>query len=53
MERIDESFFRVRLDRATRLQAAYLRAMAELGPGPQKANAVAEVLDQTYDERCK
>ncbi|MGV4378065.1 ATP-binding protein [Trueperella pyogenes] len=41
---LDESFFRVRLDRATSLQAAYLRAMAELGPGPQKANAVAEVM---------
>ncbi|MDP9801021.1 hypothetical protein J2S49_001097 [Arcanobacterium wilhelmae] len=44
---LDESFFRVRLDRATPLQAAYLRAMAELGPGPQKANAVAEVLQRS------
>lgn len=43
---LDESFFRVRLDRATPLQAAYLRAMAELGPGPQKANAVAEVMER-------
>lgn len=42
--RLDESFFRVRLDRATPLQVAYLRVMAELGPGPQKASAVAEVM---------
>ncbi|MDP9831955.1 ATP-binding protein [Trueperella abortisuis] len=42
--RLDESFFRVRLDRATPLQAAYLRAMAELGPDPQKASAVANVI---------
>lgn len=42
--RLDESFFRVRLDRATPLQAAYLRAMAELGPDPQKASAVANVM---------
>lgn len=41
---LDVSFFRVRLDRATPLQAAYLRAMAELGPGPQKASAVAKVM---------
>ncbi|QRV01483.1 ATP-binding protein [Arcanobacterium phocisimile] len=44
---LDESFFRVRLDRATRLQAAYLRAMAQLGPGPQKANAVADVMGRS------
>lgn len=42
--RLDESFFRVRLDRATPLQAAYLRAMAELGSDPQKASAVANVI---------
>ncbi len=31
--KLDTSFFRVRLDRATDLQRAYLRAMAQLGPG--------------------
>lgn len=30
--KLDESFFRVRLNRSTELQKAYLRAMAELGP---------------------
>lgn len=42
--KLDSSFFRVRLDRATELQTAYLRAMAELGPEPQKAGDVAAVL---------
>jgi predicted ATPase len=45
--KLDESFFRVRLDRATELQRAYLRAMAELGPDPQKASDVAEVMGRT------
>lgn len=42
--KLDSSFFRVRLDRATELQGAYLRAMAELGPEPQKAADVAALL---------
>lgn len=42
--KLDTSFFRVRLDRATDLQSAYLRAMAELGPEPQKAADVASIL---------
>lgn len=42
--KLDGSFFRVRLDRATELQRAYLRAMAELGSEAQKAADVAEVM---------
>lgn len=42
--KLDESFFRVRLDRATELQRAYLRAMAQLGSEPQKASVVAEAM---------
>ncbi|MGX5695701.1 AAA family ATPase [Agromyces soli] len=42
--KLDGSFFRVRLDRATPLQTAYMRAMAELGPEPQKAADVARVM---------
>jgi hypothetical protein len=45
--KLDASFFRVRLDRTTELQRAYLRAMAELGPAPQKAADVAEVMGRT------
>ncbi|WP_157007011.1 ATP-binding protein [Agromyces laixinhei] len=42
--KLDGSFFRVRLDRTTPLQTAYLRAMAELGSAPQKASDVAKVM---------
>ena len=42
--KLDESFFRVRLDRATEMERIYLRAMAELGPEPQKAQDVAAVI---------
>lgn len=42
--KLDESFFRVRLDRATEMQRIYLRAMAELGSEPQKAQDVAAVI---------
>lgn len=45
--KLDASFFRVRLDRATDLQRAYLRAMAQLGGAPQKASDVAEVMGRT------
>ncbi|WP_134738746.1 ATP-binding protein [Nocardioides sp. 503] len=42
--KLDESFFRVRLDRATEMERIYLRAMAELGPAAQKAQDVAAVI---------
>ena len=42
--KLDESFFRVRLDRATEMERAYLRAMAGLGPEAQKAQAVADAM---------
>ena len=45
--KLDSSFFRVRLDRATELQRTYLRAMPELGPAPQKAADVAALMDRT------
>ena len=44
--KLDSSFFRVRLDRTTELQRAYLRAMAELGPAPAKAAEVAALLNR-------
>ncbi|WP_440708167.1 ATP-binding protein [Herbiconiux sp. YIM B11900] len=45
--KLDESFFRVRLDRATEMQRAYLRAMAGLGAAPQKASDVADAMGRT------
>lgn len=50
-EKLDSSFFRVRLDRATELETAYLRAMAELGPEPQLAGEVARLLNRS-SEQC-
>ncbi|MEZ6066275.1 MAG: ATP-binding protein [Planctomycetaceae bacterium] len=41
---LDESFFRVRFDRLKPSEKKYLRAMAELGPGPHRSGDIAEVL---------
>ena len=41
---LDESFFRVRFDRLTGAARRYLRAMAELGPGPHRSGGIAKVL---------
>ena len=46
MAALDESFFRVRLDRLTPSEKRYLRAMAELGPGPHRSGDVADVLER-------
>ncbi|MCA1778332.1 MAG: AAA family ATPase [Xanthomonadaceae bacterium] len=43
---LDESFFRVRFDRLTPSEKRYLRAMAELGPGPHRSGNIAAVLDR-------
>lgn len=43
-QRLDESFFRVRFDRLTPREKDYLRAMAELGPGPHRSGDIAEKL---------
>ena len=41
---LDESFFRVRFDRLTPVEKRYLRAMAELGPGPHRSGDIAAQL---------
>lgn len=41
---LDESFFRVRFDRLTPAEKRYLRAMAELGPGPHRSGDISEQL---------
>jgi AAA ATPase domain len=43
---LDESFFRVRFDRLTPAEKKYLRAMAELGPGPHRSGSIAEELER-------
>ena len=44
---LDESFFRVRFDRLTPSEKRYLRAMAEIGPGPHRSGEIAKVLGKS------
>ena len=44
---LDESFFRVRFDRLTPMEKKYLRAMADLGPGPHRSGDIADELERT------
>lgn len=44
---LDESFFRVRFDRLTPTEKRYLRAMAELGPGPHRSGDIADELERS------
>jgi hypothetical protein len=41
---LDNGFFRVRLDRLTPREKDYVRAMAELGPGPHRSGEIAQKL---------
>lgn len=45
-KRLDDSFFRVRLDRLTNAELEYVRAMAGLGQGPYKSADVAAALNR-------
>ena len=47
---LDTGFFRVRFDRTTDAERAYLRAMASLGPGPSATGAVARALGKTTSQ---
>lgn len=46
---LDESFFRVRFDRLTPAEKKYLRAMAELGPGPHRSGDIAQMLRKSVN----
>jgi len=51
---LDEGFFRVRFDRLTPAEKRYLRAMAELGPGPHRSGDIAAELGRpVFDEFMK
>jgi hypothetical protein len=41
IRQLDQGFFRVRFDRLTPRERAYLRAMAEVGPGPHRSGVIA------------
>jgi hypothetical protein len=42
IKKLDANFFRVRYDRMTPVERRYLRAMAELGPGPHRSGDIAK-----------
>ena len=44
---LDESFFRVRFDRLTPSEKNYLRAMADLGPGPHRSGDIADAMGRS------
>lgn len=43
---LDANFFQMRFDRSTPSERRYLRAMAELGPGPHRSGDIADILDR-------
>lgn len=47
---LDDSFFRVRFDRLTKGEKEYLRAMAELGPGPHRSGDIAGKLGRPVEK---
>lgn len=46
---LDQSFFRVRFDRLTPREQDYLRAMADLGPGPHRSGDIAKLLGRKVE----
>ena len=44
LAQLDQSFFRVRLDRLSPAEKRYVRAMASLGPGPQRSGDIAQAM---------
>jgi hypothetical protein len=44
IQKLDGSFFRVRFDRLTPREKDYMRALADLGPGPHRSGDIAERL---------
>jgi hypothetical protein len=47
---LDATFFRVRFDRLTPSEKNYVRAMAELGPGPHRSGDVSDRLGRKVNE---
>ena len=46
---LDESFFLVRFDRLTPSEKKYMRAMAQLGPGPHRSGDIAGELNRSVN----
>lgn len=50
IERLDQNFFRSRYERLSDPQKAYLRAMAELGPGPHRTGDIAKLMEKSSSQ---
>lgn len=48
-EALDRNFFRVRFDRLTPREQDYLRAMADLGPGPHRSGEIAALMHRKVE----
>ncbi len=44
LAQLDQSFFRVRLDRLSPAEKRYVQAMAQLGPGPQRSGEISQAM---------
>lgn len=44
VHRLDENFLQVRFNRLTPAEKRFLRAMAHLGPGPQRTSDIADIM---------
>lgn len=47
---LDAGFFRIRFDRLTTAEKIYLRAMAELGPGPHRSGDIAQAMGRSVSQ---
>lgn len=50
LQQLDTDFFKVRLDRLTPREKDYMRAMADLGPGPHRSGEIAERIGITVGQ---
>jgi len=50
LQELDHQFFRVRFDRVTPAERAYMRALAELGEGVHRSSEVADVIGKTTQQ---
>jgi hypothetical protein len=47
---LDASFFRVRFDRLTPIEKRYIRAMADIGPGPYRSGEIANQMQRDVNQ---
>jgi len=50
LQRLDDSFFRVRFDRLTPKEREYVCAMAKLGTGPYRSSDVADIMNENVQK---